>query len=86
MPLFSGSYEGASFFELLRHDFPHLLPFQHLHHGQSTSFSSMWGAYVGKVIVVRIPPPHCFLGRSNVSSPVHGAPPKGSCFMLLKQR
>ena len=30
MPLFSGSYEGASFFELLRHDFPHLLPFQHL--------------------------------------------------------
>jgi len=28
--LFSGSYEGASFFELLRHDFPHLLPFQHL--------------------------------------------------------
>ena len=32
MPLFSGSYEGASFFELLRHDFPHLLPFQHLHH------------------------------------------------------
>ncbi len=32
MPLFSGSYEGASFFELLRHDCPHLLPFQHLHH------------------------------------------------------
>jgi proteasome beta subunit len=32
VPLFSGSYEGASFFELLRHDFPHLLPFQHLHH------------------------------------------------------
>ena len=32
MPLFSGSYEGGSFFELLRHDFPHLLPFQHLHH------------------------------------------------------
>ena len=32
MPSFSGSYEGASFFELLRHDFPHLLPFQHLHH------------------------------------------------------
>jgi proteasome beta subunit len=31
VPLFSGSYEGASFFELLRHDFPHLLPFQHLH-------------------------------------------------------
>ena len=30
MPLLSGSYEGASFFELLRHDFPHLLPFQHL--------------------------------------------------------
>jgi len=30
VPLFSGSYEGASFFELLRHDFPHLLPFQHL--------------------------------------------------------
>lgn len=31
MPLLSGSYEGASFFELLQHDFPHLLPFQHLH-------------------------------------------------------
>jgi len=31
VPLFSGGYEGASFFELLRHDFPHLLPFQHLH-------------------------------------------------------
>jgi len=31
VPLFSGSYEGGSFFELLRHDFPHLLPFQHLH-------------------------------------------------------
>jgi hypothetical protein len=28
VPLFSGSYEGASFFELLRHDFPHLLPFE----------------------------------------------------------
>jgi proteasome beta subunit len=27
-----GSYEGASFFELLQHDFPHLLPFQHLPH------------------------------------------------------
>jgi hypothetical protein len=40
--------------------------------------------YVGNVIVVRIPPPHCFLGRSNVSSPVQGAPPKGSCFLLLK--
>jgi hypothetical protein len=32
VPLFSGSYEGSSFFELLRHDFPHLLPFEHLHH------------------------------------------------------
>ena len=32
MPLFSGSYEGASLFELLRHDFPHLLPFERLHH------------------------------------------------------
>ena len=32
MPLFSGSYEGGSFFELLRYDFPHLLPFQHLQH------------------------------------------------------
>jgi proteasome beta subunit len=31
VPLLSGSYDGASFFELLRHDFPHLLPFQHLH-------------------------------------------------------
>jgi proteasome beta subunit len=28
--LLQGSYEGASFFDLLRHDFPHLLPFQHL--------------------------------------------------------
>jgi len=28
--LFPGSYDGASFFELLRHDCPHLLPFQHL--------------------------------------------------------
>src|SRR5207249_11014097 len=32
VPLFSGSYEAASFFEWLQHDFPHLLPFQHLHH------------------------------------------------------
>jgi proteasome beta subunit len=31
VPLFSGGYDGASFFELLQHDFPHLLPFQHLH-------------------------------------------------------
>jgi len=31
VPLFAGSYDGASFFELLRYDFPHLLPFQHLH-------------------------------------------------------
>lgn len=30
MPLPSGSYDGASFFELLQHDFPYLLPFQHL--------------------------------------------------------
>lgn len=30
MPLFLGSYEGSSFFDFLRHDFPHLLPFQHL--------------------------------------------------------
>ena len=28
--LLQGSYEGASFFDLLQHDFPHLLPFQHL--------------------------------------------------------
>jgi proteasome beta subunit len=28
--LLQGSYDGASFFDLLRHDFPHLLPFQHL--------------------------------------------------------
>jgi len=28
--LLQGSYEGASFFDLLRHDFPHFLPFQHL--------------------------------------------------------
>jgi proteasome beta subunit len=27
---FSGSYDGASFFDLLRYDFPHLLPLQHL--------------------------------------------------------
>lgn len=26
----SGSYEGSSFFDLLRHDFPHMLPLQHL--------------------------------------------------------
>ena len=31
MPLLSGSYDGASFFELLQHDCPYLLPFQHLH-------------------------------------------------------
>ena len=30
MPLLSSNYDGASFFELLRHEFPHLLPFQHL--------------------------------------------------------
>lgn len=30
MPLWSGSYEGSSFFDLLRHDFPHMLPLQHL--------------------------------------------------------
>jgi proteasome beta subunit len=28
--LLQGSYEGSSFFDLLCHDFPHLLPFQHL--------------------------------------------------------
>lgn len=28
--LLQGSYEGSSFFDLIRHDFPHLLPFQHL--------------------------------------------------------
>jgi proteasome beta subunit len=28
--LLQGSYEGSSFFDLLRHDFPQLLPFQHL--------------------------------------------------------
>lgn len=28
--LLQGSYEGSSFFDLLRHDFPNLLPFQHL--------------------------------------------------------
>ena len=36
MPLFPGSYEGASFFDLLRHDCPHLLPFQHLQHVSAT--------------------------------------------------
>ena len=30
MALWSGSYEGSSFFDLLRHDFPHMLPLQHL--------------------------------------------------------
>jgi proteasome beta subunit len=30
VPLLSGSYDGASFFELLQHDFPYLLPFRHL--------------------------------------------------------
>lgn len=30
MPWWSGSYEGSSFFDLLRHDFPHMLPLQHL--------------------------------------------------------
>jgi proteasome beta subunit len=28
--LLQGGYDGSSFYELLRHDFPHLLPFQHL--------------------------------------------------------
>ena len=28
--LLQGSYDGSSFFDLLRYDFPHLLPFQHL--------------------------------------------------------
>jgi proteasome beta subunit len=28
--LLQGSYEGASFFDLLRYDFPHFLPFHHL--------------------------------------------------------
>lgn len=28
--LLQGSYDGSSFFDLLRRDFPHLLPFQHL--------------------------------------------------------
>jgi proteasome beta subunit len=28
--LLQGSYEGSSFFDLLRHDFPQLIPFQHL--------------------------------------------------------
>lgn len=28
--LLQGSYEGSSFYDLLRHDFSHLLPFQHL--------------------------------------------------------
>ena len=32
MPLWSGSYAGSSFFDLLRHDFPHMLPLQHLPH------------------------------------------------------
>ena len=27
---FAGSYDGSSFFDFLRYDFPHLLPFQHL--------------------------------------------------------
>ena len=30
MSLWSGNYEGSSFFDLLRHDFPHMLPLQHL--------------------------------------------------------
>jgi proteasome beta subunit len=28
--VWSGSYEGSSFFDLLRHDFPHMLPLQHV--------------------------------------------------------
>jgi proteasome beta subunit len=28
--LLQGSYDGSSFFDLIRHDFSHLLPFQHL--------------------------------------------------------
>ena len=32
MSLWSGSYKGSSFFDLLRHDFPHMLPLQHLPH------------------------------------------------------
>lgn len=42
--------------------------------------------HVGNVIVVLIPPPHCFFGKSYVSSPVHGAPPNGFCCLLLKHR
>ena len=30
MSLWSGSYKGSSFFDLLRYDFPHMLPLQHL--------------------------------------------------------
>ena len=30
MSLWPGSYQGSSFFDLLRHDFPHMLPLQHL--------------------------------------------------------
>lgn len=30
MSLLAGNYQGASFFELLQHDYPNLLPFQHL--------------------------------------------------------
>jgi hypothetical protein len=36
----------------------------------------MWLTYVGNVMVVRMPPPHVVFGKSNVSAPVHGAPPK----------
>ena len=30
MSLWAGDYQGSSFFDLLRHDFPHMLPLQHL--------------------------------------------------------
>lgn len=47
MPLLSGNYGGASFFELLQHDFPHLLPFQHLHSvPQLASGALQWPAAV----------------------------------------
>ena len=42
MSLCSGSYKGSSFFDLLRQDFPHMLPLQHLQHLPHTPPGESW--------------------------------------------
>ncbi|MGE3541908.1 MAG: proteasome subunit beta [Candidatus Tectimicrobiota bacterium] len=42
MPLLSSNYDGASFFDLLRHEYPHLLPFQHLQQVPQVSGGESW--------------------------------------------